>query len=322
MTVSATRHRVLLDLAAGFVAILATVGISIRAAFVGSDLRALVAVTATAFYVAGVVRGREPWRSIWWRGLLVSCPGLLGTAALIVNDGLHRLPIPIAVSGTAILFTVAGLATRRLWMSSPARGLALAATCLGVLAMEITQVHRLVARASLHPVDRAVPAFRVTSLDGVTWRSENARGKVVVLAFWATWCLPCRWEVPALASAFATVRGDSTVIFLAVDAPWGGETPERARRYLSRMPSGPPGAFDGDAAATLHVHALPTIVFIDRSGRERFEHFGFDRSERLDEVIVSTIRRLQRESGRRDHAGASAHPNALFPLAVLHASWP
>ena len=290
------RRRALLDLCAGLVAIVAVVGISVRAAFVGSDLRALFGVTALAFYLAGISRGHEQWRSIWTRGLLVSCPGLLGTAALIVNDGLHRLPIPIGVSLTAILFTVAGLATRRAWGRSRRRALALAATCLCALALEVTQVRHLVVRASLHPVDRAPAAFQVTTFAGDSWRSEQAHGKVVVLAFWASWCLPCRWEMPELASAFARVRGDSTVSVLAVDAGWGGETPERGRAVLMRMAADLPGAFDdGNAAAALHVHALPTIVFIDRAGRVRFEHYGFDRSERLDEVIVSTIGRLQHD---------------------------
>jgi hypothetical protein len=98
------RRWIWLDLGAGLVAILFVVGVSVRASFVGSDLRALFAMTATAFYLAGLIRGGERRLNPGWRGLLVSCPGLLGTAALIVNDGLHRLPIPIAVSLTAILF--------------------------------------------------------------------------------------------------------------------------------------------------------------------------------------------------------------------------
>jgi thiol-disulfide isomerase/thioredoxin len=315
------RRRILLDLGAGFVAIVAVVGISVRAAFVGSDLRALFGVTALAFCVAGIARGHEPWRSIWARGLLVSCPGLLGTAALIVNDGLHRLAIPIGVSLTAILFTVAGLATRREWSRSRPRALALAAICLCALALEITQVHGLVVRASLHPVDRAVPAFRVTTFGGDTWRSVDARGKVVVLAFWASWCLPCRWEMPELASAFARVRGDSAVVVLAIDAGWGGETPDRGRRQLARMSADLPAAFDdGSAAATLRVHALPTIVFIDRAGRVRYEHYGFDRSERLDDVIVSTIRRLQRDRSSPGAAGPLTTPSPSPPRAAAAGS--
>ena len=286
-------RRVLLDLAAGLVAILAVVGVSVRSAFVGSDLRVLFAVNAAAFYVAGIARGRERWSNIWLRGLLVSCPGLLGTAALIVNDGLHRLAILVAITLTAILFTVAGLQTRRL--SRRAR-IAFGTLCLCALAAEVALVDKLVVGASLHRLNRAAPTFTLSTFSGDSVRSADLRGRVVVMAFWASWCMPCRREMPELESAAARLRGDSSVVFLAVDAGWGGETRERGRRFLARRPVSLPAAFDsGSAAAALRVHALPTVVFIDRGGRVRFEHCGFDRSERLDDVIVRTARTLQGE---------------------------
>jgi peroxiredoxin len=141
-----------------------------------------------------------------------------------------------------------------------------------------------------------VPPFTLTTFTGDTVHSSDLRGKVVVLAFWASWCLPCHWEMPELDSAFTQLRGDSTVVFLAVDAGWGGETMERGRRYLARRPMSLPAAFDvGGAAAALRVHALPTVVFLDRAGRVRFVHYGFDRSEHVDVEIVHSIRMLQRE---------------------------
>ena len=296
MSKGAARREVLLDLAAGFVAIVAVVGVSVRAAFVGSDLRALFAVTALAFYAAGVVRGHEQRMNVVLRGLRVSCPGLLGTAALIVNDGLHRLPIPIAVSLTAIVFTIAGLETRLLLRASRRRALLLAGASLVALAVEVACVNRLVVLASLHPVRRDVPAFSLTTFAGDTLRSEDLRGKVVVLAWWASWCLPCRWEMPELESAWAQVRGDSSVVFVAVDAGWGGETIERGRRYLARRTVTVPAAFDaGGAASALGVHALPTILFLDRTGRVRFEHYGYDRSEHVEREIVRCARELERE---------------------------
>ena len=296
MEKDAGRHWVLLDLAAGFLAIVAVVGVSIRATFVGSDLRALFAVTAVAFYLAGAVRGRGDRLNVWLRGLLVSSPGLLGTGALIMNDGTHRLPIPVAVSLTAILFTVAGVQTRRWWPRSRGRGLALTAAGLCLLALEVAAIRNLVVFASLHRVDRAVPAFSLTPSAGEPVRSEDLRGKVVVLAFWASWCLPCRWEMPELESAFAAVRHDSTVTFLLVDAGWGGETPERGRRFIESRHVTVPTAFDaGSAAAALRVRALPTVVIMDRAGRVRFEHYGFDRSEHVGAVILQGIHALQRE---------------------------
>jgi hypothetical protein len=82
-----------------------------------------------------------------------------------------------------------------------------------------------------------------------------------------------------------------------------------------------PAAFDdGSAAATLRVHALPTIVFIDRAGRVRYEHYGFDRSERLDDVIVSTIRRLQRDRSSPGAAGPLTTPSPSPPRAAAAGS--
>ena len=291
------RRDPILDLAAGFIAIFAVVGVSVRAAFVGSDLRALFAVTALAFYLAGVARGRGRRMNLALHGLRVSCPGLLGTAALIVNDGLHRLAIPIAVSLTAIVFTIAGLATRRLWSAARARAMTLAAACLAALALEVALVNQLVIGASLHRVNRAAPAFTLATFAGDSLRSEPLRGKVVVLAYWASWCLPCRWEMPELESAYAEIRRDSAVVFLAVDAGWGGETIERGRRYLARRPTALPAAFDagGATANALRVHALPTLIFLDRTGRVRFEHYGFDRSERVGRVILRCVRTLRNE---------------------------
>ncbi|HEV2106466.1 MAG TPA: TlpA disulfide reductase family protein [Candidatus Eisenbacteria bacterium] len=287
------------DLAAGLIAIVLVVGVSVRATFVGSDLRALFAVTALVFFMAGFARGHDPRRGAALRGLVTSLPGLLGTAALIVNDGTHRLPIPIAVSLTAIAFAIAGVRVRRLGAAARGRAAALALGCLAALALELTQVRSLVTYASFHAVDRAAPPFALATLEGDTLRSADLRGRVVVLAFWASWCLPCRWEMPELEAAYARLAGDRSVVFRAVDAAWGGESRARARRFLTRAGVDLPVAFDaGGAGESLGVHALPTVLLLDRGGRVRFEHYGFDRSERVGEVIVRGVRALQREPAR------------------------
>lgn len=299
MTLEKNSRWVLRDLLAGLLAILAVVGVSIRASFVGADLRALFAINGAAFYLAGVARGGERHLRLWLRGLLVSCPGLLGTAALIMNDGLHRWPIPLAVTLSAIAFTTAGLATRGAWREGRGRALGLSALCAAALALEVACVPSLSVRASLHRLERPAAEFAFRRLEGGDVRSADLRGKVVVLAFWASWCLPCRWEMPELEAASRRMQGDSAVVFLAVDAGWGGESLERGRRYLARKGWRLPAVFDsaGMGAAALRVHALPTIVLLDRHGRPRFEHNGFDRSERVGDLLVARARALEGEPG-------------------------
>lgn len=79
------------DLMAGLVAILAVVGTAVFAQFVGSDMRALFAVSGVAFFLAGLVRPGSAGSPAWRQGVIVSSPGLFGDVALIVNNGVRRL---------------------------------------------------------------------------------------------------------------------------------------------------------------------------------------------------------------------------------------
>lgn len=279
------------DLLAGFIAIFFVLAIAIRAQFVGSDLRVLFAVTGTAFFLAGFVRGLSAPRNPWMKAVVASSPGLLGTSALIMNDGLHRLQIPIAISLTAILLAFLGIQTRRLGRSTRRNGVLLSLFSAGALAsLSFLVVPALVIHASLKSLSTTVPEFSFSASDSTTVKSADLKGHVTVLAFWATWCLPCRWELPELEAAYGNFRGNPRVAFLAVDADWGEESPEKARAFLSKKKLAIPWAFDsGGAARALGVDSLPTVVLMDAQGRVRMTHYGYDASEHLDTVITQAV---------------------------------
>lgn len=282
------------DLLAGFVAIVFVVGTAIRAQFVGADLRILFIVTAAAFYFAGLWRGNSAPRNVLPKGLLVSSPGLLGTAALIMNDGLHRLAIPVAVSCTAILLTISGVQTRRFWNASRVKSWFLGSTTfLGLALFVFTIVPDLVVFSSLKRVDRLAPQFSMSLADGSVLKSSDFQGRIVVLAFWATWCLPCRWELPELESVQTRLQQNTDVMLWAVDADWGGESLQKAGAFFKREKLTLPWAFDsGGTAQALGVDSLPTVVLLDRQGHVRMAHYGFDASEHIDAVIVKAIEDL------------------------------
>jgi thiol-disulfide isomerase/thioredoxin len=279
------------DLLAGFTAIVFVLASAIFLQFVGSDLRVVFAVTGTAFYFAGLARGLSAPSHPWVKAILVSSPGLLGTAALIMNDGFHRFQIPVAVTLTAILLTRAGVTTRRLWTPSPSASVCLGSAAAAALALlVIVVVPTLVIRASLKEIDRPVSAFSYSDSSGRIIRSDTLKGQVVVLGFWAAWCLPCQWELPEIQSVYDAFRQNRNVTIVAVDVDWGGETPNRAQRLFTQKKWTLPWAFDnGGAAQALGVNSLPTVIVLDQEGRVRMAHYGYDASEHVDHLVSKAV---------------------------------
>ena len=114
------------------------------------------------------------------------------------------------------------------------------------------------------PAGRPVPPLDVTDLAGNPWRLDAHAGQVVVLNFWATWCEPCRVEMPSLDAMAARRRRD--VVVAAVNYK---ETPDVIRRFLERAPFKATVLLDrdGDAASDWTPRVFPSTVLIGRSGQ-------------------------------------------------------
>ena len=281
------------DLLAGFIAITAVLIVAIRAAVVGSDLRVLFAISMGAFFLAGLLRGSQRGKA-WARGLVLSSPGLLGTAALIMNDGVHRWPIPVMISVVSILFATLGVLTRRAWKSGPVRGLTygvVSTTALVLIAF--LMVPPLVTYASIKNIATPTRRFAIRIPSGELVSSDAIHGRVVVLASWASWCLPCRWELLDIDRAYRHFEGDPRVAFFAVDRLGAEETPVRAKRYLEQSRISVPLAFeDAGFSEAFSADALPEVVVLDTAGRTRLLHRGYDASEHLDDILTRTVRQL------------------------------
>jgi thiol-disulfide isomerase/thioredoxin len=107
------------------------------------------------------------------------------------------------------------------------------------------------------------PDFEWTGVDGKTVRLSSYRGKVVVVNFWATWCPPCREEMPALQRVASS---EPDVVVLEVDLMEPGE---KARSFLDSLGLDRlQPVLDSDGATTRRfgVLGLPSTFFVDRSG--------------------------------------------------------
>lgn len=117
------------------------------------------------------------------------------------------------------------------------------------------------------------PAYRFVALDGSELSAETLRGKVVLVNFWATWCTPCRVEMPALQRMHDRHAPDGFVVVgLAVDRA----STEAVRAFVQERGVTYPIAHVVGEAEVLFggVRGYPTSFLLDRSGRIRHTVIG------------------------------------------------
>jgi thiol-disulfide isomerase/thioredoxin len=119
---------------------------------------------------------------------------------------------------------------------------------------------------------QSAPPLALPDLQGKVWDLPALRGRVVLLNFWATWCEPCREEMPSL-QALAKRHEADPVVVLTVNYR---EAEAGIRRFLEQVPLALPVLLDADGAATKAwtPRVFPTTVLIDRSGQPRHQVVG------------------------------------------------
>jgi len=110
------------------------------------------------------------------------------------------------------------------------------------------------------------PDFTLKTLDGESVTLSDLRGKVVLLNFWATWCPPCKAEMPAFQRAYTDYAAEDFVI-LAVNATQQ-DSVEGVVEFIAEFGLSFPVVLDtaGEANRFYQVQSLPTSFFIDRDG--------------------------------------------------------
>jgi len=144
------------------------------------------------------------------------------------------------------------------------------------------------AAAALPAIGAAAPDFASRSDSGRNVRLSELRGQVVLINFWASWCNPCRQELPLLNKIYAQYRATGFVL-LAVNVD---DNRKDAEVMLKRLGLRFPTLFDSNknVAKLYGVDAMPATLVIDRDGRVRHVHRGYyDGYERKYEQQVREL---------------------------------
>jgi peroxiredoxin len=145
------------------------------------------------------------------------------------------------------------------------RGLLIGLAGLAGLAASVTM-------AAVTPSAPA-PDFTLHALGGSNMRLQEQRGRVVMLNFWATWCAPCRQEMPQLSRLYDRYRASGFVLLgVNIDDDVG-----RASDVATKLGLKFPVLLDTDKAVSrlYDLSSMPTTVLIDRDGRVRYLHRGY-----------------------------------------------
>ena len=126
-------------------------------------------------------------------------------------------------------------------------------------------------------VGSQAPEFSSHTVGGEAVAISDLRGQVVLVNFWATWCGPCRLEMPALQSRFEST--DFALLAVNFD-----EAPEQVQAFVDELELSFPALLDpgGDIQRLYQVRGYPTTYFLDKEGMVQIQHIGFMNEDQLD----------------------------------------
>ena len=133
------------------------------------------------------------------------------------------------------------------------------------------------------PAAKGKSDFQLATVDGRKIGPKNFPGQVVVVDFWATWCMPCRIQAQILEPLYRDYKGRG-VQFLAANV---GEQPEDVKKFLKATPFPYPVLLDPEQANAekLGIVGLPTLMVVDKKGEVSYFQSGLADADTLREII-------------------------------------
>jgi len=152
-----------------------------------------------------------------------------------------------------------------------------------------TVTHAVAPGVKKFPNPIAAPNFSLSDIHGGTHKLSDYKGKVLIINFWATWCIPCKKEMPSLQRAWSILRHENVyVLGIAIN-----ETVDAVEDFLKRHPVSFPLLIDRDSvvASDWAVLGVPTAYIVDQRGRIAMRIVGGYNWD--DPTLLKSIRALR-----------------------------
>ncbi|MFK7931524.1 MAG: TlpA family protein disulfide reductase [Myxococcota bacterium] len=154
---------------------------------------------------------------------------------------------------------------------------------LTLLASTASAAPEMIPEDAVQVVGTTAPRVQLPTLDGGEFDLEEHRGTPVVMAFWASWCGPCRRELPALAK-YAKTRTDVHIVAVNVD-----RQRRAAEGFMAKTPFDLPIVWDSESVllGQLDVVSMPTSFLIDAKGTIKWRKAGYSDAKGFVELTTA-----------------------------------
>jgi thiol-disulfide isomerase/thioredoxin len=255
--------------------------------FVTADLRWGLWLGCALLFTVSLGAGRRGGGA--WAPLLVAAPVLLDLGVPLARDLTPFWPFPALWLGSALAGWMVG--------RSPRRATLVASAVLAVLALAYggRVVPRILGAELNVYTDEPAPALVLESLDGTPYPSAELAGRIVVLDFFATWCLPCRAELPEVEAVRQALAERDDIVILIVGDGDSGDTREQVSHFAAESDLDLPFVWDprGVTHDAFGFDNIPALAVIDRQGRVRLKRVGFNAAETgFRDTLLSVLESL------------------------------
>lgn len=138
---------------------------------------------------------------------------------------------------------------------------------------------------------KAMPAFKMATIDGKTLTNASLKGKVVLIDFWATWCGPCKMASPSVQKLHEKY-GKKGLVVIGANVWEQGDSKKKTADYAKEHKYTYTFTHSNDELAkTLKINGIPTFLLVDKKGVVQMVQVGFDPNSTQKE-LEKAIQRL------------------------------